>query len=41
MLEEFKQDYPEFPFKGELFSEEGGSVVDAFYGKQFGRRKKG
>jgi hypothetical protein len=40
MLEDFKQDYPEFQLEDELFSRLGGSVVDAFYGRQFSRRKK-
>jgi hypothetical protein len=40
MLEDFKQDYPKFQLEDELFSRPGGSVVDAFYGQQYSRRKK-
>jgi hypothetical protein len=39
-LEDFKQDYPAFQLEDELFVTEGGSVMDAFYGKQLGRRRK-
>jgi hypothetical protein len=39
-LEDFKQDYPGFQLEDELFVMEGRSVMDAFYGKQFGCRRK-
>jgi hypothetical protein len=35
LLEEFKQDHPAFQLEDELFEKEGGSVMDAFYGKHF------
>jgi hypothetical protein len=40
LLEDFKQDYPGFQLEDELFVMEGRSVMDAFYGKQFGCRRK-
>jgi hypothetical protein len=39
-LQDFKDDYPEFQFKDELFRQTGGSVVDTFFNKQYSRRKK-
>jgi hypothetical protein len=40
LLQDFEQDYPDFQLEDELFSGEGGSVVDSFYGTKFGRRPK-
>jgi len=39
LLEDFKATYPKFQLL-ELFRKEGGSVVDAFIGKQYSRKKK-
>jgi hypothetical protein len=39
-LPDFKERYPEFKLEDELFGQGGGSVVDSFFGKKFGRRKK-
>jgi len=40
LLEDFKATYPKFQLEDELFRKEGGSVVDAFIGKQYSRKKK-
>lgn len=39
-LEQFKERYPLFHLEDELFRKEGGSVVDAFVGRTYERRKK-
>ena len=38
-LEHFKESYPEFKLEDELFSQEGRSVVDSFFGKHYSRKK--
>ena len=40
MVNEFRQEHPEFQLEDELFRKEGGSVVDAFVGQTYQRRKK-
>ena len=40
LLNDFKATYPKFQLEDELFRKEGGSVVDAFIGKQYSRKKK-
>jgi hypothetical protein len=35
-MDEFKVAHPDFQLEDELFAEEGGSVMDAFYGRKFG-----
>jgi hypothetical protein len=40
-IDEFKEAHPEFQLEDELFSGEGGSVVDTFVGRVYSRRKKG
>ena len=39
MVTEFTQEHPEFQLEDELFRKEGGSVVDAFVGRTYSRRK--
>ncbi|CAN6308396.1 unnamed protein product [Urochloa humidicola] len=39
-LDQFKGRYPEFQLEDELFSNQGRSVVDTFFGRQFKRSKK-
>jgi hypothetical protein len=39
-LEQFKEAYPDFKLEDELFRLGGGSVVDAFFDQQYGRRPK-
>jgi hypothetical protein len=39
-IDEFKEAHPEFQLEDELFSGEGGSVVDTFVGCVYRRRKK-
>jgi hypothetical protein len=39
-IDEFKEAHPEFQLEDELFSGEGGSVVDVFVGCVYRRRKK-
>jgi hypothetical protein len=39
-LEQFKETHPDFQLEDELFAGEGGSVMDAFYGRQYMRRCK-
>jgi len=39
-LLEFKEKYPSFKLEDELFGQEGGSVVDTFFGKKYQRKKK-
>jgi hypothetical protein len=38
-LDKFKEDYPAFQLEDNLFHSAGGSVVDAFFGKTYSRRK--
>jgi hypothetical protein len=38
-LQQFKEDYPDVKLEGELFCQEGGSVVDSF-GRQYVRRNR-
>ena len=40
LLEEFVKLYPHWQLEDALFCGEGGSVVDAFLGKQYRRRNK-
>jgi hypothetical protein len=39
-IEHFKEAYPEFQLVDELFQQQGRSVVDQFYGKQYSRKNK-
>ena len=39
-LESFKERYPDFQLEDKLFSQEGGSVMDKFFGAKFRRRSK-
>lgn len=39
-LDTFKEANPDFQLEEELFRRRGGSVMDAFYGKTYSRRKK-
>lgn len=39
-LQDFKNLYPPYQLVDELFLQEGGNVVDAFYGKTYKRRSK-
>ena len=39
-LESLKERYPDFQLEDKLFSQEGGSVVNNFFGKKFQRRQK-
>jgi hypothetical protein len=39
-LDSFKEAHPKFQLEDELFLQEEGSVVDAFIGKSYTRRKK-
>jgi len=39
MVNEFRQEHPEFQLEDELFRKEGGSVVDAFVGRTYSRRR--
>jgi hypothetical protein len=39
-IKHFKEAYPEFQLMDELFQQQGGSVVDQFYGKQYSRKNK-
>jgi hypothetical protein len=40
LFNDFKATYPKFHLEDELFQKEGGSVVDAFIGKHYTRKKK-
>ena len=40
MVNEFRQEHPEFQLEDELFRKEGGSVVDVFVGRTYSRRKR-
>jgi hypothetical protein len=39
-LEEFKEACPEFQLEGKLFQQEGGNVMDQYFGKQHRRKPK-
>jgi hypothetical protein len=39
-MDEFKAAHPDFQLEDELFAAEGGSVINAFYGRKFGRDTK-
>jgi hypothetical protein len=39
-LKQFKEAHPDFQLEDELFVGEGGSVMDAFYGCQYTRRRR-
>jgi transposase InsO family protein len=40
-LDDFKRQFPAVQLADELFVEEGGNVIDSFYGQQYQRRRKG
>ena len=40
MVTDFKQQHPDFQLEAELFHSEGGSVVDAFVGRVYQRRRR-
>jgi hypothetical protein len=39
-LQQFKEDYPNVKLEDELLHQEGGSVVDSFFGRQYVRRDR-
>lgn len=40
LLTDFKRQYPNFQLEDELFPQEGGNVVDTYWGKYYSRRSK-